>query len=98
MHIEVSPQTLTSQAPRISHLGGQLAEVAGQIRGLAGVVGATGSPEAEAAAARFVDVWLQTLMLMAETVTALGAATGEAAAAYTTVDATAIPTSGTGRR
>jgi hypothetical protein len=97
MHIEVTPQALASQAPPISHLGGQLAELAGEIRGLGSVAGAAGSPEAAAAAARFVDRWSQAVMLMAETVAALGAATGEAAAAYTAVDSSAMPASGAGR-
>jgi hypothetical protein len=52
MQIEVAPQALTDQAPIIGRQGGQLAELAGELRGLAGVAGATGSPEAAAALER----------------------------------------------
>jgi hypothetical protein len=91
MRFEVEPQALTGQAPQISRQGGQLAELAGELRGLAGVAGATGSTEAAAAVERFAHIWSQSLLLMAGTVGALGAATGEAAAAYTAVDAGVMP-------
>jgi phage-related tail protein len=94
MQLEVQPQALTGQAPLIGRLGGQLAELAGEVRGLAGVAGATGSPEAAAAAERFAQIWSQTVLLMADTVGALGAATDQAAAAYTTVDASVMPQAG----
>jgi hypothetical protein len=91
MRFEVEPQALTGQAPVISLQGGQLAELAGEVRALAGVAGATGSPEAAAAVERFARVWSESVLLMADTVGALGAATGEAAAAYTAVDTGVIP-------
>jgi hypothetical protein len=91
MRFEVAPQALTGQAPVIGRQAGRLAELAGEVRGLAGVAGATGSPEAAAALERFAHVWSETVLLMAETVAALAAATGEAAAAYTAVDASVIP-------
>ena len=91
MRLEVQPQALTGQAPVISRQGGQLAELAGEVRGLAGVAGATGSPDPAAALERFVRVWSQSVLLMANTVGALGAATGEAAAAYTATDAGVMP-------
>jgi hypothetical protein len=75
----------------IGRQGGQLAELAGEVRGLAGVAGATGSPEAAAAVERFARIWSECVLLMADTVGALGAATGSAAAAYTAVDAGVIP-------
>jgi hypothetical protein len=40
MRFEVEPQALTGQAPVISRQSGQLVELAGEIRGLAGVAGA----------------------------------------------------------
>jgi hypothetical protein len=91
MRFEVEPQALTGQAPVISRQGGQLAELAGEIRGLAGVAGATGSPEAAAALERFAHIWSESVLVMADNVAALGAATGEAAAAYTATDAGVIP-------
>jgi hypothetical protein len=91
MRLEVEPQALTGQAPVISRQSGQLVELAGEIRGLAGVAGATGSPEAAAAVERFAHTWTESVLLMADTVGALGAATGEAAAAYTAVDASVMP-------
>jgi hypothetical protein len=91
MRLEVQPQALSGQAPVITRQGGQLAEVAGEVQGLAGVADATGSPEAAAALERFARVWSDCVLLMAGTVGALGAATGEAAAAYTAVDAGVIP-------
>jgi hypothetical protein len=91
MRLEVEPQALTGQAPVISRQSGQLVELAGEIRGLAGVAGATGSPEAAAAVERFARTWTESVLLMADTVGALGAATGEAAAAYTAVDASVMP-------
>jgi hypothetical protein len=91
MRFEVQPQALTGQAPVISPQGGRLAELAGEVRGLAGVAGATGSPEAAAAVERFARTWSASVLLLAGTVTALGAATGEAAAAYTAVDARVMP-------
>jgi hypothetical protein len=90
MRFEVEPQALTEQAPAIDREGGQLAELAGEVRGLAGVAGATGSPEAAAALERFAHVWSESVLLLAETVAALGAAAGEAAA-YRAVDAGVIP-------
>jgi hypothetical protein len=71
--------------------GGRLAELAGQVRALAGVAGATGSPEAAAAVERFARVWSESVRLLAGTVTALGAATDQAAGAYTAVDTGVIP-------
>jgi hypothetical protein len=91
MRFEVQPQALTGQAPVIGRQGDRLAELAGEVRGLGGVAGATGSPEAAAAVERFAHVWSETVLLMAETVAALGAATGEAAAAYTATDAGVMP-------
>jgi hypothetical protein len=91
MRFEVRPQALTGQAPVISRQGGRLAELAGEVQGLAGVAGATGSPEAAAAVERFARVWSESVLLMADSVVALGVATGEAAAAYTAVDAGVIP-------
>jgi hypothetical protein len=91
MRFEVQPQALTGQAPVISRQGGRLVELAGQVQGLAGVAAATGSPEAAAAVERFARVWSESVLLMADSVVALGAATGEAAAAYTAVDAGVIP-------
>jgi hypothetical protein len=91
MRFEVAPQALTGQAPVIGRQGGRLAELAGELRALAGVADATGSPEAAAALERFAHVWSESLLLMAEVVGALGAATGEAAAAYAAVDAGVIP-------
>ena len=91
MRFEVELQALTGQGPVISRHGGQLAELAGEVRGLAGVAGATGSPEAAAALERFVDIWSESVLLMADIVAALGAATGEAAAAYTATDAGVMP-------
>jgi hypothetical protein len=91
MRFEVQPQALTAQAPVIGNQGGRLAEVAGEVRALAGVAGATGSPEAAAALERFAQVWSESVLLTAETAAALGAATGEAAAAYTAVDGSVIP-------
>jgi hypothetical protein len=91
MRFEVAPQALYEQAPAIDREGGQLAELAGEVRGLAGVAGATGSPEAAAALERFVHIWSESVLLMADIVAALGAATGSAATAYTTVDAGVMP-------
>jgi hypothetical protein len=91
MRFEVEPQALTGQAPVISRQGGRLAELAGEVRGLAGIAGATGSPEAAVAVERFVRIWSASVLLMADTVAALGAATGEAAAAYTAVDGRVMP-------
>jgi hypothetical protein len=91
MRFEVEPQALGGQAPVISRQGGRLAEVAGEVRGLAGVAGATGSPEAAAAVERFARVWSESVLLMAGTVAALGAATDQAAAAYTATDAGVMP-------
>ena len=91
MRFEVQPQALTGQAPVISRQAGQLAELAGGVRGLTGVAGATGSPEAAAALERFARIWSESVLLMAGTVGALGAATGSAAAAYTAVDAGVMP-------
>jgi hypothetical protein len=91
MRFEVQPQALSGQAPQISRQGGQLAELAGELRGLVGVAGAAGSPEAAAAVERFARSWSQSLLLLAGSVGALGAATGEAAAAYTAVDTTVMP-------
>ena len=91
MRFEVQPQALTGQAPVISRQGGRLAELAGEVQGFAGVAGATGSPEAAAAVERFARVWSESVLLMADSVVALAAATGEAAAAYTAVDAGVIP-------
>jgi hypothetical protein len=96
MRFEVQPQALAEQAPLIGRQGGRLAELAGEVRGLAGVAGATGSPEAAAAVERFVRIWSESVLLMAGTVDALGAATGSAAAAYTATDAGAIPAGGGG--
>ena len=39
MQLEVAPQALTAQAPEITRQGARLAEVAGELRGLAGVAG-----------------------------------------------------------
>ena len=91
MRLEVEPQALTGQAPVIGRQGGRLAELAGEVRALAGVAGVTGSPEAAAAVERFARVWSESMLLMAGTVGALGTATGSAAAAYTAVDAGVIP-------
>ena len=91
MRFEVAPQALYEQVPTIDREGGQLAELAGEVRGLAGVAGATGSPEAAAALERFVHIWSESVLLMADIVAALGAATGSAATAYTTVDAGVMP-------
>jgi hypothetical protein len=93
MRFEVEPQALTGQAPVISRQGVQLAELAGEVRGVAGVAGATGSPEAAATLERFAGVWSESVLLMADTVGALGAATDAAAAAYTAVDAGVMPAS-----
>jgi hypothetical protein len=38
MRFEVQPQALTDQAPVIGRQGGQLGELAGEVRGLAGVI------------------------------------------------------------
>ena len=94
MRFEVAPQALYEQAPAIDREGGQLAELAGEVRGVAGVAGATGSPEAAAALERFVHIWSESVLLMADTVAALGAATDQAGAAYTATDAGAIPAGG----
>jgi hypothetical protein len=91
MRFEVEPQALTAQAPVISRQGSQLAQLAGEVRGLAGTAGAAGSPEAAAAVERFARIWSESVLLMASIVGALGAATGEAADAYTAVDASVIP-------
>ena len=73
----------------IGRQGGRLAELAGELQALAG---ATGSPEAAAALERFAHVWSESVLLMADVVGALGAATGEAAAAaYAAVDASVLP-------
>ena len=48
MRFEVQPQALTSQAPVISRQAGQLAELAGGVRGLTGV-----------AQGRFLQLWQQ---------------------------------------
>jgi hypothetical protein len=90
MRFEVAPQALSGQAPVITRQGARLTEFAGELRGLLGVAGATGSPAAAAAAERFAQVWSQTALLLADTVAALGATTGEAAA-YTATDAGVIP-------
>ena len=81
MRFEVAPQALYEQAPVIDREGGQLAELAGEIRGVAGV----------AAVERFARTWSESVRLMAGTVAALGAATGSAAAAYTATDAGVMP-------
>jgi hypothetical protein len=94
MQLEVQPQALTGQAPVLGRQGGQLTELAGQLRGLAGVAGATGSPEAAAALEGFARTWSASLLLLADTVAALGASTGAAAAAYTATDAGAMPAGG----
>jgi phage-related tail protein len=94
MRFEVEPRALTGQAPVIGRQGGLLAELAGEVQSLAGVAGATGSPEASVALERFARVWSETVLLMAEAVGALGAATGEAAAAYAATDAGVIPAGG----
>jgi hypothetical protein len=91
MRFEVAPQALYEQAPVIDREGGQLAELAGEIRGVAGVAGATGSPEAAAAVERFARTWSESVRLIAGTVAALGAATSSAAAAYTATDAGVMP-------
>jgi hypothetical protein len=91
MRFEVAPQALYEQAPVIGREGGQLAELAGEVRGVAGVAAATGSAEAAAAVERFARVWSESLRLMSGTVAALGAATGSAAAAYTKTDAGVMP-------
>jgi hypothetical protein len=91
MRLEVEPQALAAQAPVIGRQGGRLAELAGEVRGLAGVAAATGSPEAAAAAERFAQAWSQALLLLADTAAALGVATGAAAAAYAATDAGAMP-------
>jgi hypothetical protein len=91
MRFEVAPQALTGQAPVISRQGGRLAEVAGEVHGLVGVAGATGSPEAAAATERFARVWSESVLVMVDTVAALGTATDQAAAAYTAVDAGVMP-------
>jgi hypothetical protein len=93
MRFEVEPQALTGQAPVLDRLAGRLGELAGETRALAGAAGATGSPEATAGVERFAGIWSESVLLMAWTVHALGAATGEAAAAYTAVDATVLPAS-----
>jgi hypothetical protein len=91
MRFEVARQALYEQAPAIDREGGRLAELAGEVRGVAGVAGATGSPEAAAAVERFARVWSESVRLMADSVGALGAATGAAATAYTATDAGAMP-------
>ena len=91
MRFEVAPQALYEQAPAIDREGGHLAELAGEVQSLAGVAGATGSPEAAAALEGFTRTWSASLLLLADIVAALGAATGEAATAYTTVDAGVMP-------
>jgi uncharacterized protein YukE len=91
MQLEVQPQALTAQAPAIGRQGGQLAELAGEVRGLAGAAGATGSPEAAAALEGFTRTWSASVLLLADIVAALGAATGSAATAYTATDAGVIP-------
>jgi hypothetical protein len=91
VRFEVAPQALYEQAPTIDREGGRLAELAGALQGLAGVAGATGSAEAAAALERFTRVWSQSVLLVADTVAALGAATGAAAGAYTATDGGVIP-------
>jgi hypothetical protein len=82
VRLEVAPQALTAQVPVFGRQGGRLAELAGEVRGLAGVAGASGSPEAAAALEGFTRTWSGCLLLLAAGVNGLGAATGEAAAAY----------------
>jgi hypothetical protein len=91
MRFEVEPQALASQAPVLGGLAGRLGEVAGETSALVGAAGATGSPEAAAALERFVHIWSESVLLMADNAAALGAATGSAATAYTTVDAGVMP-------
>jgi hypothetical protein len=91
MQLEVQPPALTAQAPVIGRQGGQLAEVAGEVRGLGGVAGATGSAEAAAATGRFAQVWSASLLWLADTVAVLGAATEQAAVAYAATDAGVMP-------
>jgi hypothetical protein len=88
--LEVAPQALAGQAPVLGRQGGRLAEVAGTVRALAGVAGATGSPAAAAALERFAGVWSGCLLLLADGVAGLGTATGDAAA-YVATDAAVIP-------
>jgi hypothetical protein len=90
MQFEVAPPALHEQVPAISRQAAGLAELASEVRTLAGVPGATGSPEAAAAVERFARVWSESVRL-ASTVTALGTATDQAADAYTAVDAGVIP-------
>jgi hypothetical protein len=92
MRFEVAPQALTGQAPVLGRQGGRLAELAGEVRGLADAAGATGVPEAAAALEQFARTWSGCLLLAADSVAALGAATGAAATAYTAVDTTVMPT------
>ena len=94
MRFEVAPQALYEQAPAIDREGGQLAELAGEVQSLAGVAGATGSPEAAAALEGFTRTWSASVLLLADIVAALGAATDQAGAAYTATDAGAIPAGG----
>jgi uncharacterized protein YukE len=94
MRLEVQPQALSGQAPVVARQAGQLAELAGEVRSLTSVATATGSPEAAAAAERFAQTWSQSVLLIADAVAALGAATDQAAAAYTAVDASVMPAGG----
>jgi hypothetical protein len=94
MRLEVEPQALAGQAPVLGCQGGRLAELAGEVRALAGVAGATGFPEAAVAVERFAQVWSESLLLMAGAVGALGAATGQAAAAYVATDTGVMPAGG----
>jgi hypothetical protein len=94
MRFEVQPQALTGQAPVISRQGDRLAELAGEVRALAGVAGATGFPDAAAALEEFARVWSASALLRADAVGALAAATGAAAAAYTATDTTVMPAGG----
>jgi hypothetical protein len=78
MRFEVQPQALHEQAPAIGRHSGQLAELAGKVRGLAGNAGAL---------ERFAQVWSESVRLLADSIAALGAATGSAATTYTATDA-----------
>jgi hypothetical protein len=91
MQFEVAPPALHEQVPAITRQAAGLAELASEVRTLAGVPGATGSPEAAAAVERFARVWSESVRLLASTVTALGTATDQAADAYTAVDAGVMP-------
>jgi uncharacterized protein YukE len=89
---EVTPESLTDAARMLWSVAGTVTHAAGHVRSAgAGVQGAAGSADADAAFAGLVSAWSGALGRMGESLTGFERNTEVAAELYQHADATAMP-------